>query len=297
VSRAASAPGRVNLLGEHVDHAGGTVLPVAVNLRVFVDYAPGDAWAIASEGHTDGGPWTRYVEGVIAVLDEAGLVSQPGEVAIRSKLPERKGLASSAALEVAVAGAICDAPPLELARLCRRAENEGVGVPCGFMDQAVAACAIAGHALALDCSSETFFHLPLPEFELIVFDSGFDRGLGETPYAERLEEARTPGTDAARHVEGEKARVERGIEALDAKDVPSFGRLLNESHASLRDLYRCSLPEIDALVERLWATPGVFGARLVGAGWGGMVLAVAEPGTRLQGGTNLVSDDGLSRIE
>lgn len=295
-ARLASAPGRVNLLGEHVDHQGGTVLPVAVNLRTTVTYTPGDAWTFASEEHEDGGDWTRYVRAVLDVLAAEGHDLVPGSLEITSRVPEGRGLASSAALEVAVAGAVSDAMPFDLMHLCRRAENERVGVPCGLMDQAVAACAIAGHAMALDCSDGTFFHLPLPEAELLLFDSGIARTLADTPYAERRAEAEEPGTDAARHVADENARVARGIELLDKGDAEAFGDLMFESHASLRDLYRCSLPALDELVDQLARVRGVYGARLMGAGWGGCVVALVEPGLRLEGGQLLVSDDGLYRM-
>jgi galactokinase len=290
MNRVASAPGRVNLLGEHVDHQGGTVLPVAIHLRTTVRYAAGSAWELSSEGHQAGGHWERYVRAVIEVLESPS----PGRLEITSTLPEGAGLASSAALEVAVAGALADIPSLELARLCRRAENERVGVPCGLMDQVAAACAIAGHVLVLDCESETFFHLPLPEAEMLLFDTGVRRSLAATDYADRVREAATPGTPAARHVAEERGRVDRAIGCLDLGDAAGLGALMYECHASLRDLYRCSVPEADDLVARLSVTPGVLGARLIGAGWGGAVLALVERGTRLQGGTLLLPDDGLA---
>ncbi len=291
--RIASAPGRVNLLGEHVDHQGGTVLPVAIHMRTTVRYTPGEAWEISSEAHEPGGEWLRYVHAILGGLGGP----TPGRIEISSTLPERKGLASSAALEVAVAGALCDLPPLELAALCQRAEQQAVGVPCGAMDPCVAACAISGHVLVLDCADRTFFHLPLPEADLLLFDSGVERRLEATPYAQRRAEAETPGTPASRHVQEEKRRVERAIGMLDESDLRGLGGLLYECHESLRDLYRCSHPALDALVNELSHTPGVYGARMVGAGWGGCVLALVEPGTRLEGGTHLVSDDGLYRLE
>lgn len=294
MTRIASAPGRVNLLGEHVDHQGGTVLPVAVHLRTTVRYEPGERWEIRSDEHEEGGGWERYVRGVIDVLAEAGAAPRPGRLDISSSIPEGAGLSSSAALEVAVAGALCDVPPLELARLCRKAENEKVGVPCGLMDQVAASCAIAGHVLVLDCADETFFHLPLPDAELLLFDTGERRELGATPYAARVEEARTPATPAAEHVANERTRVERAIRCLEDGDARGLGRLMYECHASLRDLYRCSCPTADGLVAQLERTPGVFGARLVGAGWGGSVLALVDRGTRLEGSLLLIPDDGLS---
>jgi galactokinase len=295
--RFASAPARVTLLGEHVDHQGATVLPVAVNLRTQVRYTPGSDWSFESKDHEADGDWVRYVRGVIDVLVEEGLAPTPGALAIESTVPEGKGLASSAALEVAVAGALCDLPALELARVCRRAESEKVGVPCGFMDQGVISCAIAANVCALDCADETFFHLPIRDVVMLLVDPGLPRRVQDTPYAERLEEAAREGTDAHRHVVEETERVAEGIRLLDAKNVRAFGELMTESHRSLRDLYRCSHPTLDEIVEGIIRVPGVYGAKLVGAGWGGCVVALAEVGTQLDGTQLLVSDDGLYRME
>jgi galactokinase len=297
MSRSASAPARINLLGEHVDHQGGTVLPVAINLRTTVTYTPAESWSIRSEDHAPDGSWQAYVQGVIDVLTTAGHESRPGTIEIASTIPEGRGLSSSAALEVAVAGALCDAPPFDLAHLCHQAETEKVGVPCGIMDQFTAACAIAGHVMVLDCAAERFFHLPLPPVELLLFDPGLVRRLADTPCAERRQEAETRGTPAAKHVAEEQARVERGIELLDAGDIQAFGALLYESHFSLRDQYRCSHPLLDDYVSQLSRVPDVYGARMIGGGWGGAVLALAEPGTRLEGAQNVISDDALTRIE
>lgn len=296
-SRVASAPGRVTLLGEHVDHQGGTALPLAIHMRTTVEYTPGGDWAISSEGHEAGGPWTRHVEGVIELLSEQGIAPKPGKLEVRSTIPEGAGLASSAALQVAVAGALSDLPPWELALLCQRAENERIGVPCGLLDQATSACAIQGNVMVLDCGAPGFFHLPLPPCELYFFPSGIERSLADTPYAERLEEARDPASLAARHVASESMRVEDGVRLLEAGDLAGFGQLMYASHASLRDNYRCSLPELDNIVEGLAAVTGVLGARLVGAGWGGGVLVLVEPGEQLDAGVRLLTDDGLYRLE
>jgi len=293
----ASAPARVTLLGEHIDHQGGTVLPVAVNLRTQVRYTPGSKWSFESKGHDPDGDWVRYVRGVIDVLVDEGFAPTPGSLVIESTIPEEKGLASSAALEVAVAGAICDLPALQLARVCRRAESEQVGIPCGFMDQGAIACAIAANVCALDCTDETFFHLPIRDVVMLLVDPGLPRRIQDTPYAERREEAATKGTDAHRHVVEENERVAEGIRLLDKENVRGFGELMTESHRSLRDLYRCSHPTLDEIVEGIIRVPGVYGAKLVGAGWGGCVVALAEVGTHLDGTQLLVSDDGLYRME
>ena len=295
--RLASAPARVTLLGEHVDHQGGTVLAAAVNLRTQGRFTPADEWSFSSADHEPGGTWLRYVEGVRAALRAAGVAVQRGHLEISSTVPEAKGLASSAALEVAVAGAVCDLPALELARICAQAERDAVGVPCGLMDQAASACAIGGNVCAIDCTDGSFFHIPLREAVLLLVDPNVPRRVADTPYRERQREAATEGTDAHRHVVEEGERVDEGIRCLDAHDLRGLGALMTESHGSLRDLYRCSLPVLDEIVESIVRVPGVFGAKLVGAGWGGCVLALAEVGTQLDGTQLLMPDDGLYRME
>ena len=285
----ASAPARVNLLGEHVDHQGGTVLPVAVDLRTTVTYTPATRWSFETSGAVDEG-WTRYPRAVVDALGAA-----PGRIDVRSQIPPGRGLASSAALEVAVAAALCADDPWSLALLCHRAERDGVGVPCGLMDQVASACGRAGHVLVLDCGRPSLRWLPLPDVSILVLDSGIERRLSETPYAERAAEAAVAGTDAHRHVVAEAVRVQEGIELLERGDIPSFGALLYESHASLRNLYRCSHPRLDELVEMCRAAPGVYGARVTGAGWGGCVVALARPGTEIPGARALETADGVVR--
>ncbi len=285
----ASAPARVNLLGEHVDHQGGTVLPVAVDLRTTVTYTPAPRWSFETSGTVDEG-WTRYPRAVAKALGAA-----PGRIDVRSQIPPGRGLASSAALEVAVAAALGADDPWSLALVCHRAERDGVGVPCGLMDQVASACGRAGQVCVLDCGRPSLRWLPLPDVSILVLDSGIERRLSATPYAERAAEAAVAGTDAHRHVVAEMDRVQKGIEMLERGDVPSFGALFYESHASLRDLYRCSHPRLDELVEMCRSTPGVFGARLTGAGWGGCVVALARPGTEIPGAWALETADGVRR--
>ncbi|MEM8885712.1 MAG: galactokinase family protein [Planctomycetota bacterium] len=296
-ARMSSAPGRVTLLGEHVDHQGGTVLPVAINLRTQVRYTPQEAWEFHSAGHEPDGDWMLYVHGVLEVLKDEGVELHPGKLEIESRVPEEKGLSSSAALEVAIAGAVCDLPALQVAEICRKAEADKVGIPCGFMDQATSACAIAANVCAIDCSAHTFFLLPIPHAVLLLVDPDLPRRVGDTPYAERLEEVKQDGSLAHQHVMHEMARVEEGIAALDREDLRTFGALMTESHHSLRDYFRCSHPTLDSIVDEITRVPGIFGAKLVGAGWGGCVVALAEVGTQLEGTQLLVPDDGLYRIE
>jgi len=298
---ACSAPGRVNLIGEHTDHAGGLALPAAIDLRVTVNVAhaadrirlisPDFGTAdVAADGTGPSDGWGRYVAAVAAELAASGRapVGIAGEVS--SDLPVGAGLASSAALEVAVALALCAAsdfklPPMAIAQLCRRAEHRAVGVPCGLMDHAASIFGRADHAVLLDTASETFQLVPLPgEIRLLVLDTGMRRALSDSHYQARRDELQrglAGATDPlalrrVRHFRSENRRVRDVAVALraDPPDLEGAGRLLSASHASLRDDFDVSTPELDALVEETNAA-GALGARLTGAGFGGCVVALA----------------------
>ena len=262
-----SAPGRVNLIGEHTDYAGGLVLPVAIDRFATVTGHRAETFEVESEL-------------AAAVAAELGLdVGFEGR--IESTIPAGAGLASSAAVEVAVAGALCEAAgvrlePLELAERCRRAEERATGVPCGLMDQAAAVLGRAGHALLLDCGDLSYEHIELPEVELVVLDSGIRRRLEDGRYAQRRAEVEAGEPARVRHVETENERVRAAVDALRSGDLPELGRILVAGHESLRDDFEVSLPELDALVEAAVAA-GAYGARLTGAGFGGCVLALAAP--------------------
>jgi galactokinase len=248
-------------------------------------------------------PWARYVAGVVAVVRPA--VGFQGTVS--STVPPGAGLSSSAALEVAVALAVgFEGTTRELAQACQEAEQRASAVPCGIMDQLASAAGVAGHALLIDCTTLDITPVPLPEgLDVVVVHSGVERGLGGTAYAERRAEceaaaryvgplraasvADVEGIDdpvlrrRARHVVSENERVRAFAEALAAGRVDHLGPLMAASHASLRDDFEVSLPALDELVERLAGTPGVLGARLTGAGFGGCVVALAEPGALVEG--------------
>lgn len=315
----AVAPGRVNLIGDHTDTTGGLVLPLAVDLATTVRGVRGGDRVALRSGAVGGAAevdlvvadpaavepaWARYVAGVVAeVRPERGF---RGTVA--TTLPVGAGLSSSAALEVAVALALgFDGTPLELALLAQRAEQAASGVPCGVMDQLASAAGVDGHALLIDCHELTVTPLPVPDgVEVRVIHSGEERRLAASPYAERraaveaAEAAIGPlrlvrhlaDLDAvadptrrrrARHVVTENERVRLAAEALVAGDVAAVGELMVESHRSLRDDFEVSTPTLDALVDRLAVAPGVYGARLTGAGFGGCVVALAEPGALAEG--------------
>jgi galactokinase len=320
----ASAPGRINLIGEHVDYHGGHVLPVATAERTTVAVGPlasgfravsehgaalAAAWPVARTG-----AWSDYVAGVASFLS-AGAAPQTGvAVAVASDVPLGAGVSSSAALEVASAAALASWWNLklglrDLVAAAHRAETEFVGVPCGMMDQMASALALEGWALLIDCATLETRPVPAP-LDLVLVNSGESHALRSSAYAERrregdaaLERLRTalpglrhlidlppdrlealvgalpsPLDRRVRHVVEENMRAVVGASALEAGDLKTFGRLVNASHDSLRDLYECSTPRLDAIVAAARKTAGVLGARLVGAGWGGSVLVAVESG-------------------
>ena len=312
------APGRVNLIGDHTDHTGGLCLPMALTMGITVTGERGGAEVVLSSADMDGEAavpldvtdpasvepaWARYVAGVIAQVRPA--IGLRGVVT--SDLPVGAGLSSSAALEVAVALALgFEGDDVELAVACQRAEHQASGVPCGLLDQLTSIGGVEDHALLLDCRELTLTPIPIPsDLEIVVVHSGEERTLAGSAYARRREECEAaeaeigPLRDAvldqvagigddtlrrrARHVVTENQRVRDATTALREGDGPALGRLFIESHRSLRDDFECSTPVVDALVERLTATPGVHGARMTGGGWGGCVVVVADPGAVTEG--------------
>jgi len=311
------APGRVNLIGEHTDYSGGLVLPIAIQYGIRVEAAAADGEiTLESEGYRKANPvapdgsgppargWARYVQAVAAELGDAGRPPVGLTGRLSSDLPAGAGLSSSAALEVALALALCavadfELEPLELALLCQRAELRAVGVPCGILDQAACLLGRDGFALLLDCATLAHELVPVPPAAaLLVVDSGVERSLENTAYAQRraeleralelvsaerstaVEQEDLAGLDGVsrrrlRHVVTENERVRAFAEALRQGDLEAAGRLLLQSHASLRDDYEVSIPELDLLVE-LAMEAEALGARLLGGGFGGAVLVLAD---------------------
>ena len=241
--------------------------------------------------------WGRLVAGVVRALAGAGRPPVGVEAALSSTVPVGSGLSSSAALEVSIALALTDAagfelPATELARACQRGEHLGTGVPSGVMDQLVALLGRAGHALLIDCRMLAAEPIALPDaLAVLVMHSGLPRALAGSAYADRRAEGErvaarlgvTTLRDAlldavrdeprARHVVTENQRVLQFADALRAGDAAGLGSLLLASHASLRDDYEVSTPELDLAVDLL-VEHGAIGARVTGAGFGGCVVAL-----------------------
>jgi len=263
------APGRVNLIGEHVDYLGGVVLPAAVDKHTSVSGRPAENWSIDSD--VDGG--LAYVR---AIGEELG--AEPQAVRVSSEVPPAAGISSSAALLVAVAvGLRPDMDGKKAALACQRAEQRATGVQVGVMDQFTAALGRRGHALLLDCTTLEYQEVPFPdELAIAVIDSGEHRSLAATPYNQRRREAEAGDPKRRRHVDSEIARVHSFVDALRRRDFDELGRLLKQSHESLRDDFEVSTPTVDAFVERAWSIAGCYGARIMGAGFGGSILALVE---------------------
>ena len=292
------APGRVNLMGDHTDYNEGFVLPAAIQLECVVAARPAERLVLRTLDDVEP-EWSRYVDGVAAALTDRGMPAVAIEGVVASSVPAGSGLSSSAALEVAVALALCGASGFELAATelalaCQEGEHRATGVPSGIMDQLASIAGRDRSALLLDCRSLELRHVAVPrEVALLVVHSGIPRTLADSEYAARRAECERIARELAirslrdaslesvaheplaRHVVTENARVHATAGALENGDLFRVGELFLESHASLRDDYRVSTPELDTLVACL-VDAGATGARLTGAGFGGCVAAVAH---------------------
>ncbi len=325
------SPGRVNLLGEHVDYNQGLVLPIAIDRFVRLSARPrvNDLVSIEAldlqqkvrfrledlnqrvgSGEEPLPAWALYAAGVAWALKNNGLETCGLDIALTSDLPIGAGLSSSAAVELAYGlawQAACgwEMDRMRLALICQQAENQYVGVQCGLMDQFACAHGVARHALFFDTRSLQWQPLPMPPATAVVIaDSGIRRQLANSGYNQRREECEQaveilreslPGIRAlrdvnmeqlntledrlpaeirsrARHVVAEIERVRQACVCLAQDDAVGFGKLMAESHASLRDLFAVSLPELDELVESALNLEGCLGAKLSGAGFGGCTV-------------------------
>lgn len=323
-SASANAPGRVELLGNHTDYNQGVVLAAAIDrgltmsgssredgiidLRASAPSARVEVALDRIERQTEQ-RWANYPLGVVQQFMRAGLKVGGFEASVQGDVPAGAGLSSSAAFEVATAGLLMKLfgirlEPLEVARLCQRAENEFVGVRSGLLDQATSVFGRADHFVFMDFQTDAIRTVPVPpNFALVIADSGKKHSLLQSHYntrreecaaaakalgvaslrdvtPERLEEAR--GTldpilyKRAAHVVGENARVWQAIDALQAGDAAAIGALMNASHESSRTNFENSTAELDALVEVARSIPRVLGSRLTGGGFGGGTVTLVD---------------------
>jgi galactokinase len=309
------APGRVNLIGDHTDYTGGLALPLAIDRQIVVRGFDSDEPVITLTSDQDATPatiplpvagiadteppWARRVAAIAVELGrEHGFAGS-----VESTVPIGAGLSSSGALGVALALALdtdADRSRLDVALLCQRAQQAATGVPAGILDEMASLHGLDGHAVLLDCHDLTVEPVPLPEGAEVVVRYVSHRTVAGSPYSERVAachaaeevigplrlagmEDLSPLSDPvllarARHVISENERVRQSADAFRSGDLRAAGRLMTASHISLRDDYEVSTPDLDSAVETLVSTPGVYGARLTGAGFGGCVIALAEPG-------------------
>lgn len=318
------APGRVELLGNHTDYNEGVVLSAAIDRGVTLTGEATNSSRVTLCSSTLGATfeadlatlapskdheWANYLLGVLDVFQKSGLPVGGFSAQIQSDLPLGAGLSSSAALEVSTAMLLqklfgLNLDRLQVAKMCRRAENEFVGVNCGLLDQASSAFGKKGHAIFLDCRAETVETIPFPDgVELLITQCGVAHRLSGGEYNERrlqcFDAAARLGAKALRdvtsaqleagkanlpelsykraaHVVGENERVLRGIEFLKSGDVKGFGELMFASHESSRHNFENSTPELDALVDISRGLPGVLGSRLTGGGFGGATVTLIE---------------------
>lgn len=326
-----SAPGRVNLIGEHTDYNEGFVLPMAIDKKIIMlgqlrndrlvqvfdlVYKIKIKFSLDSLTPLKKDTWANYLMGVMDEIQKAGYPLQGANLIFTSNIPQGAGLSSSAALEVVTALTMAklnllEIKPVEMAHLCRRAENNFVGVACGIMDQYVSCLGQKNYALFIDCRSNDYELIPFKNqnYQIVICNSKVQRGLVDSEYNRRKEEckiateffkhklnreiralrditideykkyqARLPEVTArrARHVISENYRVQTGVQALRMGNYSAFGQLMIESHQSLKDDYEVSCAELDLLVDLALKQEGVLGARMTGAGFGGCTVNLIE---------------------
>ncbi len=287
-----------------------------------------DSFLLGQEGEPSRAPegWRRFLRGATSELGGAGVELAPCRLEFSGDLPSEAGLSSSAALSVSLCLALCavagaEAPePVALARLCSRIENEWCGAETGLLDQLASLCGEERHAVRIDMAGPTLRQVPLElgDHVLATLDSGASRSLAGSGYNERRDECRAacerldidslrrarpedvatlpaPLDRRVRHVLSENDRVDAAVRALEQDDLPGLGSLLDASHASLRDDYEVSVPEVEQTVARC-KRAGALGARIMGGGFGGSVLALFAAGAQLPEGAISVEPGPPARL-
>ncbi|MNI10895.1 Galactokinase [compost metagenome] len=327
-----NAPGRVNLIGEHIDYNGGYVLPAALEFGTTLairkrndnkvtfasaNFPYQNELKLEGIGSEKTGEWIDYPLGVIVELKKQGTELTSGyDLFYHGEIPNGSGLSSSASIEVVTAYGltVMEGRPVdtvEIAILSQRAENLYVGVNSGIMDQFAVANGAKDHAILLMCDTLEYKLVPFVtgSYKLVIGNTNKRRGLVDSKYnerrsqcdaaleilqkdepelkylahlsPERLEELKNNFNDEilynrAYHVASENARVLKSVEALNNNDLVSFGKLMDASHDSLRDLYEVSCTELDVMVEEARKMDGTLGSRMTGAGFGGCTVSLVH---------------------
>lgn len=325
-SFAIRAPGRINLIGEHIDYLDGFVMPAAIDRSIFAVGAANQtdkirllsslsdevtSFSVNDDQIRKGKDfWLNYVVGVLASYRKKGIPCKGFDLVIDTDLPTGAGLSSSAALETTFALAVekmadTQLTPVERARLCLQAEHEYAGVPCGIMDQLAVGASEAGKGLLIDCQSQEFDTVSIPDgVSIIVTDTQVKHALGDGEYKKRCEDCAAAlsqlGVDSwrdvtmsmieekqqdlgdrlfrrARHAVTEIGRVGAFADALQQNNSEQIGKLMKASHLSLKDDYEVSCPELDLLVDAAYEfgpKNGLLGSRMTGGGFGGSAICL-----------------------
>lgn len=323
-------PGRINLIGEHIDYNGGKVMPCAITMGTFLaisknttkkiglqslDYPEKVSLNLQSSYSKTGSEWFNYPLGVIAHFTGNEMFISGLDTLYTGNLPIGAGLSSSASIEVLTASALnemfgFDLPKKELALLCKKVENEFIGVSCGIMDQFAVVMGKKDNAILLNCDTLDFEYLPvnLGDHLLVIINTNKPRSLVGSKYNERFVECgmalkalkkemdinnlcdvdmhsfsenrhliNDPVLEKrALHVISENFRVGEAATAIKEEDIPTFGKLMFASHQSLKDFYEVSGKELDTIVDLSKRSEGCLGARMTGAGFGGCAIAIVH---------------------
>jgi galactokinase len=317
----------LNKIGEHTDYNDGFVLPMAIEkeivmlgqlrndrlVQVFdLGYKAEVKFSLDNLFPSKKDTWVNYLMGVMDEIQKAGYFLQGADLIFRSNIPRKAGLSSSAALEVVTVLTMAklnslEIEPVEMAHLCRRAENNFVGVACGIMDQYVSCLGQKNYALFIDCRTNKYELIPFKDhnYQIVICNSKIQRSLINSEYNKKREECKKaakffthrlgskiralrdvtieefnqyqeclpePIARRARHVILENYRVQAGVQALRMGNYSAFGQLMIESHHSLKNDYEVSCTELDLLVDLALKQEGVLGARMTGAGFGGCTV-------------------------
>ncbi|SES82414.1 galactokinase [Anaerobranca gottschalkii] len=341
------APGRVNIIGEHIDYNGGLVFPCAIHLgtylvlrkrddnKVFAYSANFPQKGIIEEDlsnlqYNPSRGWFNYVTGIFYTLQEKGYPLRHGfDLYFYGDLPNGAGLSSSASIELVTAYALnkiysLGIDKVELAKLCQESENRYNGVNCGIMDQFSVGMGKKDHGILLNCNTLDYEYIPfeLKDQSLVIINSNVQRSLADSKYNERRRSCEKALKILQRHLEishlcevtprewedlqrliddeetkkranhaiMENQRVKDAVEALKKEDLKKLGNLLYKSHYSLQKDYEVSVEQLDLLVELAKDYPGVWGARLTGAGFGGCTINIVDD-QRVEGFIQFIAEN------